>query len=310
MRLLSSPIEAIGQTPLIPLRRIVPEGAARVLIKLEGLNPTGSMKDRGALAMIRKAAADGRLPAGGTVVEYTGGSMGTSLSFVATTLGFRAHMVTSDAFSQEKRDSMAAFGAQLTLVPSDNQRITAALIQEMIETARRLSRQPNHFWTDQLNNADAHEGYHAMGEEIWEQTEGQVDAFVHAIGTAHSIHGTTQALWRHNRQIRIVGIEPAESPIISQGRSGAHYIEGMGLGFIVPLFEPDLVNEIVTVSTEEARAMARRLAREEGIFGGVSTGCNVVAAIRLAERLGPGKTVVTLQCDTGLKYLSTPVFRG
>lgn len=310
MRLLSSPVDAIGKTPLVPLRRIVPEGAARVLLKLEGLNPTGSMKDRGALAMVTSAAAAGRLPSGGTVVEYTGGSMGMSLCFVAAALGFRAHMVSSDAFSQEKRDSMAAFGAQLTLVPSDNQKITASLIKEMIETARGLSQQPGHCWTDQLNNTDANAGYHVLGEEIWEQTEGQVDAFTHSIGTAHSIHGTTHALWQHNPQIRIVGIEPAESPIISEGRSGAHYIEGMGLGFIAPQFEPDLVNEVVTVSTDEAREMARRLAREEGIFGGVSTGCNVVAAIRLAERLGRGKTVVTLQCDTGLKYLSTPVFRA
>lgn len=310
MRLVSNPADAIGNTPLVPLRRVVPQGAARVLIKLEGLNPTGSMKDRAALSMIRAAAGDGRLPPGGTVVEYTGGSMGTSLCFVATTLGYRAHMVSSDAFSQEKRDSMTAYGAELTLVPSDHQRITERLIKEMIETARTLSKRPGHFWTDQLNNHDATAGYDGLGDEIWAQTEGAVDAFVHSIGTAHSLHGTTRSLWKQNRQIRAVGIEPAESPIITEGRTGAHQIEGMGTGFIVPHYNPDLVDEVVTVSTAEAREMARRLAREEGIFGGVSTGCNVVAALRLAQRLGPGKTVVTLQCDTGLKYLSTPVFRG
>lgn len=309
MAVLSGVTGAIGGTALIPLRRLVPGGSARVLLKMESQNPTGSMKDRPALAMIQAAAADGRLPPGGTVVEYTGGSMGMSLSFVCAALGYRAQMVTSDAFSQEKRDSMAAFGAELTLVPSQNQRITAQLIQEMIATARAMSSRPGHFWTDQLNNGDATAGYHLLGNELLEQTGGSLDAFVHSIGTAHSLHGTTEALWKHDDRIRIYGLEPAESPVITEGRTGAHFIEGMGLGFIVPHFRRELVHEVLTVSTEEAREMARRLAREEGILAGVSTGCNVVAALRVAERLGAGKTVVTLQVDTGIKYLTTPVFR-
>lgn len=309
MSILTEITGAVGGTDLVPLRRVVPGRSARVLLKLESQNPTGSMKDRAALAMIQAAASDGRLPAGGTVVEYTGGSMGMSLAFVCAALGYRAHLVTSDAFSQEKRDSMSAFGAELTLIPSDGQRITADLIRKMIEAARAMSQRPGHFWTDQLNNTDAAGGYHALGREILDQTGGALDAFVHSIGTAHSLHGTTEALWQHNPQIRVCGIEPAESPIITEGRSGAHFIEGMGLGFIVPHFQREMVNEVLTVSTAEAREVTRRLAREEGIIAGVSTGCNVAAALRVAERLGPGKTVVTLQVDTGIKYLTTPVFR-
>lgn len=309
MSVASSILDAIGNTPLVPLRRLPGPSCARVLVKLESANPTGSKKDRAALAMIPRAATAGRLPPAGTVVEYSGGSMGQSLALVATALGFGCLLVSSDAFSPEKRGAMAALGAEVLVVPSDGGRITRELVLKMIETAREISTRPNHYWTDQLNNPDAIFGYHSLGEEIWQQTEGRLDAYVETVGTAHSVHGVTETLWRHNPQIHILAVEPAESAVLSGSPPGAHRIEGIGLGFVAPHWRPELVNEMMTVSTDEAYAMARRLAREEAILAGASTGANVVAALRLAERLGPGCTVVTLAVDTGLKYLSTDVFR-
>ena len=303
-------LSAIGNTPLIQLQKVVPSGSARVLAKLEWANPTGSMKDRVALAMVDAAERDGRLPPGGTVVEYTAGTTGISLALVCAAKGYRLKIVFSDAFSEEKRRTMEALGAEIVIVPSDQKRITEALIKEMIETARRISEQPEHWWSDQLTNTDAIAGYHGMGNEIWEQTGGRIDAFVHAVSTAHSIHGVTQTLWQHNRHIHVAAVEPAESAVLSGGTTGSHKIEGIGIGFIPPLWEPELVNEILTVTTEEAKAMTRRLAREEGIFAGTSSGANVVAALRVAERLGPDATVVTVMVDSGLRYLSTDVYRS
>lgn len=204
---------------------------------------------------------------------------------------------------------MRAFGAEVELIPSHNQGITESLIKEMIVRAQVLSQNPNHWWSDQFNNRDAIAGYLPLGEEIWNQTGGQVNAFVHVVGTAHSIHGTTEALWAHNRDIHIVAVEPTESAVLSGKPSGAHNIGGIGVGFIPPLWEPDMVNEIMTVSTEEAKAMARRLAREEGIFAGTSSGANMVAACRLAARLGPKATVATIMADSGLRYLSGDIYR-
>ena len=301
--------ELVGNTPLVRLQTIVPPGHARVLVKLEAMNPTGSMKDRAALAMVRRAAADGRLPPGGTVVECTSGSTGTSLAMVATALGYRCLLVTSDAFSDEKLAHMRALGAELVLVPSDAKQITEALVTTLIETSRRLSRRPGHFWADQFHNPDGMAGYQALGEELHAQAGGRIDAFVHAVGTAQSLHGTARALRGRLPGVRVVAVEPAESPVLSGGPGGAHRIEGIGMGFVVPLWRPELVDEVLVVSTDDAKAMARRLAREEGLFGGASSGANVVAALRLAERLGPGATVATLLVDTGIKYLSTDVYR-
>jgi cysteine synthase A len=300
---------AIGGTPLVELRRLVTPEMARVFVKLEGSNPTGSMKDRMAKASIEAAEADGRLPSGGSVVEYTGGSTGTSLALVCAAKGHPLHIVTSDAFSQEKRDHMAALGARITLVRSDRQQITEQLIKTLIEVARRISVDTGAWWVDQFNNHDAAGGYEALGEEIWEQTEGRVDAFVHSVGTAHSFHGVTAALRRHRPDITTVAVEPAESPVLSQGRTGAHGIEGIGPGFVVPLWDPADASEFMTVTTHDAEEMARRLAREEALFAGASSGANVVAALRLAERLGTAATVVTLLVDSGLKYLTTDVYR-
>jgi cysteine synthase len=302
-------LDAIGSTPLVELRHVGASGAARVVAKLESANPTGSMKDRMARAVVERAAADGRLPAGGTVVEYTAGTTGISLAFVCAALGYKTHFVFSDAFSDEKRYAMLAYGAEITDVPSDHGRINEQLIKTMIATAGTISRRPGHWWADQLNNQDGETGYHSLGEEIWSQTGGRVDAFVHAVSTAHSIHGTAHALRRHNPDVVVAAVEPAESAVLSGKPSGSHKIEGIGIGFIPPLWKPDEVNEILTVGTDEAKAMARRLAREEAIFAGTSTGANVVAALRVAKRLGPRATVATIIVDSGLRYLSTDVFR-
>ncbi len=300
---------AIGNTPLIELRRVVPTGCARVLAKLESANPTGSMKDRMARAVVDSAARDGRLAPGGTVVEYTAGTTGISLALVCAALGYRAHFVSSDAFSDEKHYTMRAYGAEITDVLSDGKKITEDLIKRMIATAAEISRKPGHWWCDQLNNHDGEAGYFPLGDEIWQQSGERVDAFVQTVSTAHSIHGTARALRRHNPHVRVVAVEPAESAVLSGKPSGSHKIEGIGLGFVPPLWRPDEVDEILTVTTEEAKAMARRLAREEGVFAGPSTGANVVAALRIAERLGPQATVATIVVDSGLRYLSTDVFR-
>ena len=300
---------SIGGTPLVELHRIVAPGMARVLVKVEGANPTGSMKDRMARAAIEAAEADGRLAPDGGVVEYTGGSTGTSLALVCAAKGYPLHIVTSDAFSQEKRDHQAALGARITLVQSDRGQITEQLIKTMIEVARGIAAKTGAWWVDQLNNVDAATGYEALGDEIWEQTGGRVDAFVHSVGTAHAFHGVTTALRRHRGDITTVAVEPAESPILSEGRTGAHEIEGIGIGFVPPMWDPADTTEFMTVTTHDAEAMARRLARDEALFAGASSGANVVAALRLAERLGPAATVVTLLVDSGLKYLTTDVYR-
>ncbi|MFL6337331.1 MAG: PLP-dependent cysteine synthase family protein [Pyrinomonadaceae bacterium] len=302
-------LESIGNTPLVRLKRVVPQGSARVLVKLEWANPTGSMKDRMALASVEAAERDGRLTPGGTVVEYTGGSTGVSLALVCAAKGYRLEIVTSDAFSEEKIRTMQAFGAQVTVIPSDRRQITERLIKEMIDTARRLSARPGHWWVDQLGNVDAAAGYHSLGEEIWEQTVGEVDAFVHSVGTAHSIHGASRALRRHRPGLHVAAVEPSESPVLSGKPTGSHKIEGIGIGFVPPLWHREEVDEILTGSTEEAIGMCRRLACEEGIFAGTSSRLNVVAALRVAERLGPEATVVTLMVDSGIKYVSTDVYR-
>lgn len=301
-------LDAIGNTSMVRLRHVVPPGCAQVLVKLEWENPTGSIKDRMASAVISRAEEDGRLRPGYTVVEYTGGSTGTSLALVCAAKGYPIRIVTSDAFSQEKRDHMAALGADLVLVPSEGGRTTKQLILNMIAKARELSQEPRTYWTDQLNNVDSIAGYHALGDEIWEQTQGAVNAFVHCVGTGASSRGVATALKRQDPAIRAVAVEPAESSVLSGRPPGPHKIEGVGIGYIPPLWEAALFDEVIPIATEDAKAMARRLAREEGLFAGTSSGANVLAAIQVAQRLGPNATVVTLMADSGLKYLSTDVF--
>jgi len=302
-------LDAIGNTTLVQLRNVVPTTSASIFAKLEWENPTGSMKDRMAEAVISRAEADGRLKPGDTIIEYTGGSTGTSLALVCAAKGYRIKIVTSDAFSREKLDHMAALGAELTLVPSEGGLTTKKLILDMIETARILSQEPNTYWTDQLNNYDSIAGYYALGEEIWKQTNGEVDAFVHSVGTAASSRGVATILKRYNPNIRIIVVEPAESSVLLGGEPGPHKIEGVGIGYTPPLWEPLLVDEIIPIRTEDAKKMARRLSREEALFGGTSSGANVLASLQVAERLGPQANVVTLLIDSGLKYLSTDVYR-
>jgi cysteine synthase A len=302
-------LEAIGNTSLVELGRVVPPGCARIFVKVEGENPTGSMKDRMAQAMIVRAENDGRLRPGDTIVEYTGGSTGASLALVCAAKGYRLRIVTSNAFSQDKLTQMAAFGAELTLVQSEGGLITKKLILDMIEAAREISRQPHTYWTDQLNNTDSMAGYYPMGEEIWHQTGGKIDAFVQSIGTTASLRGVATVLRRYNPDIKIVAVEPGESAVLSGGPAGAHKIEGIGIGYAPPLWDSSVVDEIIPVPTADAEAMARRLAREEGLFAGTSSGANVIAAIRVGERLGPAARITTLLVDSGLKYLSTDVYR-
>ncbi|HWM25448.1 MAG TPA: cysteine synthase family protein [Chthoniobacterales bacterium] len=306
----SSILERIGSTPLIALRSIAPDKSGRILLKIESENPTGSMKDRMALAMIEAAEKDGRLKSGGNVVEYTGGSTGVSLALICAARRYALHIVTSDAFSLQKRDHMRALGAELTLAKSVGGGMDAALTRNMIETARQIRGRTGGFWTDQLNNADQLSAYRAMGDEIWQQTEGRIDAFVQSVGTAASVRGVAEGLRDKRSDVEIVAVEPSESAVLSGHPTGVHKIEGIGAGFVVPLWDPSVIDEIATVSTEEAKAMAQRMAREEALLAGTSTGANVVAALRIAERLGAGATVVTVMCDSGIKYLSTDQYKG
>jgi cysteine synthase A len=309
MTLSANVLDSIGGTALVQLQKVVPPNSARVVVKLEGGNPTGNMKDRMAKFAIEAAERDGRLKPGGTVVEYTGGSTGASLALVCAAKGYRCKIVTSDAFSEEKTRTAQAFGAEVTLIPSEGGRITEQLIRKMMEAAREISRQPGHWWFDQLNNKDAAPGYYGMGEEIWRQANEKVDAFVQSVGSAHSLNGVAKVLRERNPALEVVAVEPAESAVLSGKSKGSHKIEGIGIGFVPPQWRPGDVSEMQSATTEEAVQMCRRLAREEGIFAGTSSGLNVIAALRVAERLGPAATVATIMIDSGLRYLSTDVYR-
>jgi len=301
-------LTTIGNTPLVELKSIVPAGSARILVKLESHNPTGSMKDRMARAMVEGAIASGALAPGRELVEFTGGSTGTSLAFVCAALGYPVSIVTSDAFSIEKRNHMKALGAKMTIVPCVDGRITPDLFVRMREATQAIIAERRAYWTNQFENHQQANGYTALADEVWEQTGGRVDAFVHAVGTCGSLRGTSTRLREHRPGLHVVAVEPAESAVMSAGQPGSHRMEGMGTGRLVPMWDPSLANDIEPVSTDDAEVMARRLAREEAIFAGTSTGGNIVASLRLAARLGPGATIVTIACDHGLKYISTPLF--
>lgn len=300
----SSILGRIGKTALVELQHIRPASGARILVKLESENATGSMKDRMALAIINAAEADGRLMPGGSVVEYTGGSTGVSLALVCAVKGFPLDIVTSDAFAREKLLHMEALGARLHIIKSETGRMTDKLTRDMIAAAGEIARQNGGFWVDQMNNLDQLAAYHEMADEIVLDTNGQIDAFVQSVGTAASLRGIAERLRTNNKAAQIVAVEPAESAVLSGGPSGAHKIDGIGAGYVVPLWHEGVADSIERVSTEEARKMAQRLARQEGLFGGTSTGANLVAALRVADGLPAGGTVVTVMCDTGMKYLS------
>ena len=301
-------LSAIGNTPVIRLERLVEPGMAEVWVKLEGGNPTGSYKDRMALAMIEAAERDDRLQPGQTVVEYTGGSTGSSLALVCTLKGYPLRIVTSDAFAIEKLRTMEALGAELEVIPSP-EGITPQLIPRLMERTREIVDEVGGFATDQFNNADMLDGYAALGRELLAQLDGRIDAFCAYVGTAGCLVGVTRELRATLPELHRVLIEPAESPAISAGRNGTHHIEGGGSGFWPPLLDKSHFDEVITVSTDEAYQSARIAARTEGVFSGPSTGANVLVALRLAKRLGEDARVATVQVDSGLKYLGGTVYR-
>lgn len=303
-------LDVIGNTPVVKLRNVVPEGCADVFLKLESLNPTGSYKDRMARAIVEQAELRGDIRPGMTLVEATGGSTGSSLAFVCALKGYNFTAVCSDAFAQEKLRTMAAFGATVDIVKSDNKRITPDLFPRIRERARVLSEDPNFYPTDQFNNADAFEGYKHLGKELLEQFPEGIDGFCGAVGGAGMLIGVAKVLKSQSKKCEVIVLEPESSPLITKGHGGVHGVEGISPGFLPPLLDKEFYDEARGIPEEEARAMCRRLAREEGLLVGTSTGMNVVASLALAQKLGHGKTVVTVACDTGLKYMSSTLFEG
>lgn len=303
-----SMLQAIGNTPVVHLNRVVPPDCADVLVKLEYYNPTGSYKDRMALAMIEEAEKRGDLRPGMTVVEYTGGSTGSSLAFICAIKGYRFRVVSSDAFAKEKLQTMSVFGAELNIVPSEGGQVTPDLIPGMMQRACAVAESEPSYFTDQVNNADSVKGYEQIGRELLEQIDGPIHAFCAAVGTAAMLMGVAHILRRLSPSPRIIALEPASTPIISKAISGTHHVEGIGIGFVPPLLDKSFFDEARGIEEAEARRMAWRLAREEGIFTGTSSGMNVVGAIELARALGAGHTVVTVAVDSGLKYLAGDLY--
>jgi cysteine synthase A len=307
---MASILDAIGNTPLVKLRSCAPSNGAELWLKLEYFNPSGSMKDRMALAMIEGAERDGLISPGDTIVEYTGGSTGPGLALVCGAKGYRALIVIADCYTEERFQLMRALGAELDVVPSVEGRpkVTPQDIQNMVARAAELAERPGHYATDQFNNPYIIPSHRErLGREIWEQTDGRVTAFCHGLGTATSLIGVAQALKPHG--VIIQTHEPASSPAISAGGQGPFAMQGWS-GMVMPHWDPEWVDHLETIGDDEAVEMTLRLSREDGIFGGISTGANVVGAHRLAERLGPDAVIVTLAVDTGFKYLSVSPFAG
>ena len=302
-----SVLATIGRTPVVRLGRVVPAGAADVFVKLEYFSPTGSYKDRMALAMIEGAEKRGALRPGMRVIEFTGGSTGSSLAMVCAIKGYAFAPLSSDAFAREKIETMRAFGAEVELVPSDGGAVTPALFDRFRARIATLQTEPGTFFTDQFNNEDALDGYSRIGVELLEQV-GAIDAFCGAVGTAGMLVGVSRALKAAGAATRIVALEPSTSPALTAGRGGPHRVEGTATGRVPPHLKRGDYDEARAIDETEARAMARRLAREEGIFAGTSTGLNVLAAVRLAVELGAGRRVATVAVDTGLKYLAGDLY--
>lgn len=299
-----------GNTPLVKLERLTGQGCADIYIKYEGANPTGSMKDRMALSMIEGAEKRGQLKSGGTVVEYTGGSTGSSLAMICAFKGYRAHFVTSDVFAEEKLRTMRAFGAELEIIPGENGKITARLIDSLVARAKELSKNPNTFWTDQFNNVDNRNAYHQMAREIMNVLGNDIDEFITGVGTGGSFSGNSEIFKNQIPGIRCIAIEPKNVRTLSGGdTSGKHKLEGIGAGFVPAICRLDLADEIISVSDEDAYETARKLAQQEGIFGGTTSGANVWAAIQRAKIIGPGKKIVTIVIDSGLKYLNGDLYK-
>jgi len=303
-----SVLQAIGDTPIVHLNKVVPSNCADILVKLEYYNPTGSYKDRMALAMIEEAEKRGDLRHGMTVVEYTGGSTGSSLAFVCAVKGYRFRVVSSDAFAKEKLQTMSVFGAELNIVPSLGGQVTPDLIPRMMQRARAIAESEPSYFTDQLHNVDSVRGYEQIGRELVEQINGPIHAFCAGVGTAAMLMGVAHVLRPLNPSPRVLALEPASTPMISKGISGTHHIEGIGIGLVPPLLDKAYFDEARGIDEAQAREMAWRLAREEGIFAGTSSGMNVVGAIALGCELGAGRTVVTVAVDSGLKYLAGDLY--
>lgn len=303
-------MNAIGNTPLIKLERLSQPGWADIYVKYEGSNPTGSMKDRMALSMIEGAEQRGQLKPGGKVVDYTGGSTGSSLAMVCATRGYQAHFVSSDAFAEEKLQTMRAFGATLEIFPAENRKITAALIDSMVARAKELSKEPNTFWTDQFNNVDNRNAYHQMAREIITVLGNDIDEFIMGVGTGGSFSGNAEIFKQEISSIRCIAIEPDQVRALSGGTiTGSHKLEGIGSGFVPKICRLDLADEIIAVKDEDAQDTARRLAKMEGIFGGTTAGANVWTAMQRAKTIGEGKKIVTIIPDSGLKYLNGDLYR-
>jgi cysteine synthase len=301
---------AIGNTPLIKLERLTEPGCAEIYVKYEGANPTGSMKDRMALSMVEGAEKRGQLKSGGRVMDYTGGSTGSSLAMVCATRGYKAYFVSSDAFAMEKLQTMKAFGAELEIFPSGDGKITAKLIDSMIERARELSKEPDTFWTDQFNNIDNRNAYHQMAREIMNELGKGIDEFIMGVGTGGSFSGNAEVLKKEVPGIRCIAIEPYYVRALSGGDvSGKHKLEGIGSGFVPAICRLDLADEIAAVKDEDAYETARKLATMEGIFGGTTSGANVWAAMQRARIIGAGKKIVTIIVDSGLKYLNGDLYK-
>lgn len=298
----------VGNTPLIKLQNIVPANCADIYVKLEYFNPTGSYKDRMALAIIEGAEKRGDLRPGMTVIECTAGGTGLAMALVCSVKGYTFKAITSDAFAKEKQHSMRIFGAEVELLKSDGGKITPNLIPGLIAYTRDLSKHPDYYWPQQFENTDALTGYNGIGREILAQLNTPVDVFCVALGTAGMITGTSQILKQANPETRIIALEPESAPLLSKGIKGTHTVEGIASGFIPPLLQYCNYNEVQTVNEAEARKMAKLLAAKEGILAGTSTGLNVYAAIRIGQQLGPGHTVVTVACDSGMKYMSAGLF--
>lgn len=304
-----SVLRAIGNTPVVRLRNVVWASMGEVLVKLEYYNPTGSYKDRMALAMIEGAEERGELKAGMRVVEWTGGSTGSSLAMVCAVKGYQFTPISSDGFAEEKLRTMRIFGGDLEIFPAENGKLVPELYQRMKRRAEELAQQPGTFYTNQFNNTDALRAYMGIGTELVEQAGTGITAFCGGVGTAGMIMGVSRAFKDAGCKARIVALEPATSPVLTTGKAGPHRVEGIAAGFRPPHLKDGEYDEVRTVEEGAAREMARRLAREEGIFAGTSSGLNVVAALELAQELGPGSTVATVAVDTGFKYLAGDLYR-
>ena len=301
-------LEIIGNTPIVKLQKIVPRGCGEIYLKLEAYNPTGSKKDRMALAMIEGAEKRGDLKKGMTVVEYSGGSTGAGLAFVCSLKGYRFRLITADVFGKEKISLMNSLGADLEVIKSRDGKITKELINKMINRAKEISKEPNTFFTNQLDNEDVIKGFVPLGEEILDQINGNIDAVCDTVGTAGTLMGIAKAFKNASSNSKIIAVEPSSSPILSEGIKGSHNVEGVGLGFIPKIYDSKLVDDVITIEESIARQTSRDLALKEGVFCGTSSGMNVAAAIQISQKLGQKSQVVAIACDTGLKYLSEGLF--